>query len=41
MFIEQPDGLHIETVSKSYGLSANSSVTSARRENEEQCVQGD
>lgn len=34
MFIEQPDGLQIETVFKSYGLSANSFVTSARQENE-------
>lgn len=41
MFIEQPEGLHTETVSKTYVLSANSSVTPARKGNEEQCIQGD
>lgn len=41
MFIELADGLQIESVFKSYGLSANSYVTSARQWNEEPCLQGD
>lgn len=41
MFTELPDGLKIETVAISYGLSANSYVTSTRLGDEKQRMQGD